>query len=82
MYMQRGTKILMFGVALGGLAVWVYLNNKRKKPYRDPEKIVGTDVTYLYPAIYPVPYPYFGKVMYPQQPPQQPPKNVKNDPKG
>lgn len=70
MYMQRGTKILLVGVALGGLAVWVYLTNKRKKTYRDPEKIVGTDITYLYPAIYPVPYPYFGKAMYPQQPPK------------
>lgn len=65
--MQKATKILLIGAALGGVGVWIYLKNKKRKPYKDPERIVGTDVTYLYPApIYPMPYPYFGKVMYPQ----------------
>ena len=75
MSMQQRTKILLIGAALGGVAVWVYLKNKRRKQYRDTERIVGTDITYLYPApIYPMPYPYFGNVMYP---PKHTPKVTK-----
>lgn len=80
MFMQRGTKILLIGAALGGVVVWIYLQNKKRKPYRDPEKIVGTDITYLYPAVYPVPYPYFGKVMYPQYQYPNPNPNPKPKP--